>query len=245
MKKRKAPRFSLKNDEVWDYLTREFTHAVFHYFGISLRNVQTIIAREIIKRTFLRKRHTIVLSICRQVGKTELVAMVQWFLSFKFPALEKQKYNIAVVAPEKDTSSLFFDKLKGYIRTYESEINCKLLVADSKTKIKLTNGTNVDTFGLFKMAQEGSVGKSTKEGRTNNVLIRDEMHMGDDKIYRDQLLPSLTTTGGLDIFIGNGGFSRCMAKDLCESEERDDVTVFRYDFDFMKIEMLDQHEKMM
>jgi len=57
-------------------------------------------------------------------------------------------------------------------------------------------------------------------------------------------LPSLTTKGGLDIFIGNGGFSNCMAKGICENGDNEDTTVFKYDFDFMRIEMMEQYEKL-
>lgn len=226
----------MKKDKALEEIFHNFTVAIRLYFNFELRTFQKKIAREIIKRVLAKKRHTIVISICRQAGKTEIVALVLWYLSFTFPAYFGEEFKCGIVAPKKDTSSLMFSKLKKYYEDYEKSCNMKLMKKSSERTVELSNNSYVRAFGLFKMAKEREGQKANEEGQTFNLLARDESHDGDDGIYGDQLTPALLSTGGVDIFVGNGGWGRCAYYELIKSQ-KSNVTVFKYTFDDLKEEL--------
>ena len=80
-----------------------FEESCLVFFKIQITSWQKKIAHEIIWRTLLRKRHTIILSCCRQIGKTEIVCLCEWFLSYWFPLEEKERYRVVFTAPERST----------------------------------------------------------------------------------------------------------------------------------------------
>jgi len=237
-------KFDPTNKEQMLRLCHSFDSAVQKFFGVKLTREERRIAKQLLYRIFLRKRHTIVLSICRQVGKTEVVCFVVWFLAYIFPNLAGEKFRCIITAPERTTGSEVFDRTKRFFDQCEVKHPEKFSFEQkSLDVIALPDGSKIDIFGLFKGFARREEKKTTKEGRACHLLIRDEMHLGDDQIFRDELEPALSTTGGIDVWIGNGGYRQCRAKDLCDMTNTPDVTVIKKDFAYMKEAMREENER--
>lgn len=236
--------FDIENREDLLTLCRIFRDAVKKFFGVKLTLEQKLIALALLYRIFRRKRHTIVISECRQTGKTEVVCYLVWFLSYFFPNLTGDKFRCIITAPERTTGSEVFDRTKMFFDQAQLNNPDKFhFRKKSLDVIQLADGSRVDTYGLFKGFARREEKKTTKEGRTCNLLVRDEMHLGDDQIFKDELEQALSTTGGVDVWIGNGGFRNCRAKELCESINNPDITLFIRDYTYMRKAMLREHEK--
>jgi len=238
-----ALRYDPESSADLERLLEFFVAAVFEVFDFRLASWQVEIAREIFYRLFRRRRHTITISACRQVGKTETVCFVIWFLTYVFPVIAGERFRACFVAPEKGTSSEVYDRTKLLFDKCENfdpagfQFEQKNLDA-----IVLRDGSRLEQFGLFKAYAKREDKKTVREGRTFHLLVRDEMHVGDDEIYKDELEPALATTGGLDIWIGNGGFRQCEAKRKVEAGNLKASTVFRLDYDSMIERMRAEYE---
>lgn len=232
-------------------LVQIFCASVYRFFGVTITKRQEKIAHEVIYRVLLRKRHTIVISVCRQIGKTEVICYLLWFLTYIFPAVVKHKFRACVTAPERGTGTEVYDRTKSLFDSCETrfpdDFSFKKKTLD---EILLPDDSKIEIFGLFKGFATRETKKSTKEGRTYEVVVRDEMHLGDDEIFTDELEPALSTTGGVDIYIGNGGYRLCKAKNLCERGVKDseltvidDTSVFLWTYDLMRDEMLAEYDR--
>ena len=187
----------------------------YHGFKI-IESWQREEASAIIESVFSRSRHTVGVAMCRQVGKTEILASVSAFLAVAFPAEFEEPFLGCVTSPEKNTSGALFNKIKKYLLAQQSASKNYSVVTENSDEVVLANGSRFDVFGLFRQFASLETKKSTREGRTYHLILRDEMHLGDDEIYKDELLPALATTGGTDVLIGNGGFRNCIGKRLIE-----------------------------
>lgn len=167
-----------------------------------------------------------------------------WFLTYLFPIVEDQKFRCVITAPEKGTGSEVYDRVKMLFDAcgikWPTRFKFKKKNLDN---IITANDCMVTSFGLFKgyASREGK--KTTKEGRTFHLSVRDEMHMGDDDIFKDEIEPAMATTGGLDIWIGNGGYRECKAKQFVEGGSTQNVTVFAWDYDIMRKHVLEEYER--
>lgn len=218
-----------------DKLMLSFEKAILSFFSFKLASWQKDIAREIFLRLFQRKRHTITISACRQIGKTETVCFCMWYLAYFFPDVTGERFRVCFTAPEKGTSSEIYDRTKLLFDKCES-IDPRGFQFEQKNldATVLANGARLETFGLFKTFAKREDKKTVREGRTFHIVVRDEMHVGDDEIFKDEIEPAMATTGGLDIWIGNGGFRQCEAKKKCDAGNTERATLFFYDFDKMK-----------
>lgn len=243
--------FDVRNVEHMDALMHIFVTCVHNFFNVTITRVQAMMAREILYRSLLRKRHTIDISACRQIGKTELVCYCTWFLSYMFPMAENEYIRFIITAPEKGTGSEVYDRTKKLYDHCEAQHPTKFLFRQKNLdQIVLADSSKLEVFGLYKGFANREDKKTTKEGRTAHVIIRDEKHLGDDEIFKDEVEPAMSTTGGVDIWIGNGGFRTCRAKELADLATAgqvmtvlDDVTIFRFDYDFMRREMIEEHKR--
>lgn len=243
--------FDIRNSAHLDDLMVIFSESVLEFFKVTVTWEQERIAREIIYRVLLRKRYTIDLSACRQIGKTEVVCYCAWFLSYLFPLIESETFRCIITAPEKGTGSEVFDRTKKLYddceRDYHDEFKFKQKNLDV---VILQDGTRLDVFGLFKGFSRREEKKTTKEGRSAHMIIRDEKHLGDDEIYKDEIEPAMSTTGGVDVWVGNGGFRQCRAKEMADLAENGkqvtyakDMTIFRLDYTYMREAMLKEYER--
>ncbi len=221
-----------------------FCDTILAFFEVTITVEQEKIAREIMYRVLLRKRHTIDISACRQIGKTEVVCFTLWFLSYVFPKIAGENLRAIITAPERTTGSEVFDRSKKLYDKCETQYNF-VFVQKSLDVVLMPDGSRLDVFGLFKGFARREEKKTTKEGRSAHIIIRDEKHLGDDEIFRDELEPAMSTTGGVDIWVGNGGFRSCRAKELSEyavpghtMTVNGAITSFRLDYDYMRAAML-------
>lgn len=243
--------FNVRNPRHLDALMHIFCQSIKNFFDVTVTLDQESIAREIIYRVLLRKRYTIDLSACRQIGKTEIVCFCTWFLSYVFPLIEDEPLRCIITAPEKSTGSEVFDRTKKLYddceRDYPDDFKFKQKNLDV---IVLQDGSRLDVYGLFKGFARREEKKTTKEGRSAHMIIRDEKHLGDDEIFKDELEPAMSTTGGVDIWLGNGGFRTCRAKEMADLAEKgktitllNDMTLFRFDYTYMRESMLREFER--
>lgn len=239
-----------KTDADYIQLTDLFAASVLRFFGVVINPWQRMIAEEVLYRVLQRKRHTIVIAICRQVGKTEVVCYLLWFLSYVFPMVEGEKFKGVITAPERGTGSEVYDRTKNLFDTCENRWPSMFTFKQKNLDaIQLHNNTRLEVFGLFKGFATREKKKSTKEGRTYHVAVRDEMHLGEDEIFKDDIEPALSTTGGVDILLGNGGYRSCRGRDLCEKGAPDevtyleDITVFRFTYEKMRPWALEEYDR--
>ena len=160
---------------------------------------QRLIAECILRSVFQQVRHDIFISIVRQFGKTQVVAMTIEFCFRHYNEIFGRPLAVAIIAPERGTAAEVFNRVKNYIIANETE-----LLVDSKYEVKTIAGDTIRLYGIY----EGAVG-GTIEGRTFDITIRDEAHLGDDAKYIDQVIPATNRTSGPNILIGNGGFRDC------------------------------------
>lgn len=237
---------STKYDSFIDEISEGCAEFAKEFFQFVFREDQRQLAWHIFYRMLLQKRHTINVSFCRQVGKTEVIVICLMYILLFFHKLIGERIRICVCAPEKGTSTEFFDRIKvvsGALGIKTDQSNADLIL--------FPHGSRVDKFGLFKGYAKIEDKKSTREGRTFHLVIRDEKHMGDDSVYDDEIVPALSTTGGLEILIGNGGFKNCKAKRISDMfpdktklvQKIDDITNIEADYNIMKPIMQKAYEE--
>lgn len=167
--------------------------------GYYFLHPQREIAERILRSVFLQEKSNIYVSLTRQLGKTEVVAMVTEFCFEHYFEVFGKPLRVAVIAPEKGTATEVFRRVKNYIVSRESMD----LAIDRSNEVENITGDRIQLYGIY--AGHGG----TIEGRTFDMLIRDEGHLGSDDIFLDQVLPTTNRTAGPIITIGNGGFADC------------------------------------
>ena len=96
-------------------------------------------------------------------------------------------------------------------------------------KHKSKNGDFIEVFSMYDERLGG-----TYEGRTINLVIRDEAHLGDDRKFRDQIQPTMIRTNGIIINIGNGAWKECLytkALALGDTTEAVEIGQFKYEIE--------------
>ena len=160
---------------------------------------QRSIAEAMLLHVFTKTPATINVSITRQFGKTELVTMVVAFCYDHFYKAFGEPFKCCIIAPEKGTASEVFNRVTSYILANDTE-----LLVDKNNEKETLRGDVVRLFGIYKDSRGGTI-----EGRTHNLVIRDEAHLGDDEKFSDQVEPTTIRTDGSIVFIGNAGFGSC------------------------------------
>lgn len=149
--------------------------------------------------TYTFTRGEIILSWTRQIGKTEVISHTESFNQKYFQYFTKEKYQAVVLAPEKNTGTVIFDRIIGHL---------PFGFYDRKKRGLIRENSKGDSLEIFSLYEDG--GGSTYEGRTLRKVIRDESHIGDDFKHKDQVAPTLIRTSGHTVMIGNGGYKECM-----------------------------------
>ena len=160
---------------------------------------QTEIAENYIRSVFRQQSMDLTISIMRQVGKTEMVALCTAFVFEYFQHYMGVPIAIAVFAPVKKTATIMFKRSTMYIdRRYISPDG------DTKERKESIKGDTIDLFGIYDETKG-----STVEGNTFDVIIRDEAHLGNDAKFNDEVEPTQFTKRGPLIRIGNGAKAKC------------------------------------
>jgi len=240
-------------NEAFKKLSNVFEDFCLIYFDFQITKEQKLSSQVLFKRVFARKNHTVIFNWVRQYGKSELICLILIFLARVFPLFFNENYKVCFTAPEKNTSSEIFLKIKNKLNELKTRYPDTWGGEISNDRATLHNGSTFIQFGIYKGYATKETQKSTKEGRTFNIIIRDEAHLGDDYIYRDQLLPALSTTGGIDVLISTGGFRNCLAKEKIESAKNgsnieniywnEDNTLFYMDYVKAKISAQEEYER--
>jgi len=149
---------------------------------------------------FFQRDTDLNISILRQVGKTDIVALCTAFILEEYYNVFGKEVKVAVFAPTKRTSRHLFD------RSYKF-MNKNLLAEDGDTKEEKTTlrGDSLNLFGIY-----DEVKGSTIEGFVFDIILRDEAHKGSDEKFIDETEPTRFSRGGTMILIGNGGKSECL-----------------------------------
>lgn len=182
--------------------------------GFHIFSFQREIGESILESVFMQKSMDINISVMRQVGKTEFVSLTTAFIFDNFYKIFRRAIEIAVIAPEKDTAGVMFKRITKYI-------NLERLMDGGDTK-KYKQSFTDDTIQLFGIYDEYK--GSTIEGRSFDMVIRDEAHLGNDKKFADEVEPTMLAKNGPLISIGNGGFKDCLFRgQILQGNIKDDV----------------------
>lgn len=245
-----VPNLQMSSKQQYDdwakVIVEKFDGYTKEYFDFVCREDQLLLAEQFFRYLIPRKRHTLNVSVCRQVGKTDVLVMALMFALEFLDEVIGERIRICITAPEKGTSTEFFDRLK--LACKDSDV---ALDQSNNDVIVLQTGNRVDKFGLFKGYARKEDKKTTREGRTFHIVVRDEKHMGDDYIYQDEIVPAMSTTGGLEILIGNGGFKNCKAKQISDMfpdktqvvQHKGAVTNFEINYEQMREFMIQAYEE--
>jgi len=170
--------------------------------GFFLFQWQVEICEAILRSLFMKIDTDITISILRQVGKTEAVGLVTAFAIEKYFNYFKEPLLVAVIAPEKTTAVVPFDRIYKHL-------NKKLLIegGDTKQNKKTVRGDEVKLYGIYDEYKG-----STIEGNTFHLVIRDEAHKGSDKKFVDEVEPAMGAKIGALVMVGNGGWKDCEYK---------------------------------
>lgn len=199
--------------------------------GYYFTEPQREIAECILASVFMKERREIYISIVRQFGKTELVAMTTEFCYRHYSEIFGSPFAVAIIAPEKGTATEVFSRIKNYIVANETD-----LPIDTKFEVKTMAGDTIRLYGIYDGATGGTI-----EGRTFDMIIRDEAHKGSERKWLDEVMPAANRTTGPIILIGNGGFKDCyyyrgLKKGTDVSKRH---YVFRYTYNTLRGYMLD------
>ena len=167
--------------------------------GFFFTDHQRAIAVDILKSIFTKSPSVINISITRQFGKTELVTMVISFCYDHFFKAFGEPFKCCVIAPEKGTASEVFNRACRYIMSRGIE-----MITNTREEKETIRGDVIRLFGIYDDVKGGTI-----EGRTHNLVVRDEAHLGDDEKFADQVEPTTVRTDGSIVMIGNGGFGSC------------------------------------
>ena len=190
-------KFYKEAEESGFYCTKERAYKKKGYYFLE---PQRRIAESILRSVFKRTRYEIYVSLTRQIGKTQIISLVTEFCFRHYQSVFGKPLAVAIVAPERGTAKEVFDRVKNYIIQNETD-----LMVDTNVEVKTLSGDTIRLYGIYQSATGGTI-----EGRTFDMTIRDEAHLGDDGKYADEVLPATNRTSGPNIMIGNAGFSDCM-----------------------------------
>jgi len=161
---------------------------------------QKEIAEAMLKSLFRQMNVELVISILRQVGKTETVGLAGAFIFENFYNTFKRPLDMAIIAPEKDTACVPFERVEKYM-------NKKYLIEDTKKRKRSIKGDSLKVFGIYDEYKGAGI-----EGNHFDLVIRDEAHKGDDKKFNDEVRPAMMARRGCMVLIGNGGYKKCEFK---------------------------------
>lgn len=168
--------------------------------GMLIYPFQKKIAHHILQSMFQQKIKRLNISVLRQVGKTEFVSLAVGFCFRHFKEVFGRPIDICVVSPDKRTSKKVFDTIIKYI---DSENLAR--GGDTREYKKSTRGDQIDLFGIYDEYKGGTI-----EGRTYDLVVRDECHKGNDRKFIDEVEPTVSSRNNCVVFVGNGGWSKCL-----------------------------------
>ena len=161
---------------------------------------QDEIIENILTAVFQQKSWDINISVLRQTGKTEMVALVTAFCFEEFFKEFHVPIGIAVFAPVKNTATIMFKRSTQYIDTAVISPD-----GDTKERKESLRGDSIQLFGIYDETKG-----STIEGNTFDLIIRDEAHLGNDQKFTDETEPTRFAKRCPIVMIGNGGKRRCL-----------------------------------
>ena len=169
------------------------------YNGKYIWDWQNEIFEETLRSVFQKKGYNIFLSVKRQEGKTEAMALVLVFCYENYFITFGDPFGVGIVGPGRMMSSTVFKRLGNYLLAQASE----LAVDQSEYKESL-RGDSLTSLSI------SETGGTTIEGRTLNFVLRDESHLGSDKRWRDEVLWTTAAKEGATVaMLGCAGYRKC------------------------------------
>jgi len=176
---------------------------------------QQELAETMLESVFQKKGYTIPVSAMRQIGKSEICALVMIYIYENYYKTFGEPFRVAVVGPGKAMSNEIFKRLNNYIVSQ----NVDLYIDRSEYKETMRG----DSLQQISISESGG---TTSEGQTNSFLFRDEAHEGSDARWRDEILWTTGATVATVMMLGNGGFKKCAFKESLDDVEAEHIKPF-------------------
>jgi len=219
----KASRPHVLNDEQQEKLTKAFykyaeQNGWYRKLGDAIKengkyiwNWQHELIDEVLRSVFQKKGYTIAVSIKRQEGKTEIMALILVFCYQNYFKTFGDPFAVGIVGPGKVVSNNVFTRLRDYLLSQETE-----LFIDKADYKESLSGDVLIAISI------SATGGTTIEGKTLNFLLRDESHEGSDKRWRDEVLwTTASIEGATTVYLGTAGYKNCDYKKLLQTPEDD------------------------
>ena len=185
---------------------------------------QQDIIDDVLRSVFQKKGYTIGLSVKRQEGKTEIMALVLVFCYENYFITFGEPFGVGIVGPGKMMSSTVFKRLNNYLLTQSSE----LAIDQSEYKESLRG----DSLASFSISETGG---TTIEGKTLNFILRDESHKGSDRRWRDEVLWTTAAVEGATIaLLGCAGYTKCDFMTMLGNGNIDEQKVYIVEYERLK-----------
>lgn len=186
-----------------------------------------------LRSIFQKKGWTIGLSVKRQEGKTDIMALILIFAYENYFVTFGEPFAVGIVGPGQMTSSTVFGRLNNYLISQAST----LAIDKSTHKVSLRG----DSLTAFSISETGG---TTIEGHTLNFILRDESHAGSDRRWRDEVLWTTAAKEGATIaMLGCAGYKKCDYMTLLEGGDTEDTRVHIVNYNRLRPYMRSLSEK--
>lgn len=168
--------------------------------GLVLYPFQVEIAKKLIRAILLQTGEDIFVQVSRQSGKTEgIVALVEFIMIYISELLERPM-RVGIFAPQKEQAKTDFDRLKSslgesYRGGFEEIVDPE---ESNAVTLQLSNKSYCYIFPLTET--------SHPESKTLDVVIYEEANKIKDKEKKDKADPMRSSTNGVSISVGVGGY---------------------------------------
>jgi len=187
-------------------------------FQFDLYDYQIRIARACLSSLLVEPKDVFI-KLARQSGKTETITLLLRFLIIFYRLLTGDPLMAGIASPKGEQAKTDLDRLKKSI----NELRNSWQVEDREYNAHTVRAYRFNK--LFAEIFKFSLGNTTNESKTLNVLVVEEAHKIDDKKRSDQLDPMLSSTGGVTWHIGVGCPKYGDFKKGCDGEMPDSVVV--------------------
>jgi hypothetical protein len=166
--------------------------------------------------SLLVDRKNVYIKISRQAGKTAAVSLLIQFLMVFLLHLRSQRLMLGIASPNGEQAKTDVDRLKlslGKGQKLHTDWELEDTESNAKTMRIIRRAVLHAEVFVFSLAPT-----TNNESKTLNVLAVEEAHKINDKKCDDELVPMLSSTGGVSWRIGVGCTRMCDFKQGCDGQ---------------------------